>query len=702
MTRINSRRITHKPLIMSAASLVLLLAWWVRLAYFNELRAMFPDFSLNQPFCGLDGKPYQNFAQGILDGFWPGYGPFTYMILYPYYLATVYAAVGVNLKAAVLLQSLLEVVTCAALYGMGRLTFNRPVGLLAAALCAFYSPLIFFKPCFDQVNLTTPAFSLAIFFLLKARASTRLLYFVPAGVMMALTGLSRPNIFALGLIVGLWLLFTRRGWRRLFLEGMVYGATIFLITLPVSWHNYQSGYRFSPTPVSGWEALFTGNNPVAEGLDMTDYVLYNYIDLPGAHYIKAVIEAEEQTKTAYRAETLNFMMTEPLAWLDLTLRKSYLLLGETDNNLISPYFVHNLETTPLLRYFPFEWRSVFIGALLGMLLLAGHRYWGLTLPFVIGLAGVTIIFYAQLRFRLAFMPLILLYTAAFIGVVPRLSRWKVRLALLVLALLYPFLPALGWLILFFMISSLGPYLQRRDWPALHWRALAVWSYLVVAFLLGQVMTFVTQSGQEQAIFRGPQIAGPVAVGQTFVVPCDRFNRVTLKMGTFGFANTKPAIFHLRTGPDSLEDIYRVTFETHSIKDRAPYDFTFPALANSAGQSYFFFIEAPLAAPAESITLRGSYDRPFDRYKPGSIYAGQAGAWQKLYGDAAFQARCEAQPIQLAQQAFQKLAADHFGSAGFYWTVLVSHSLLLLMALFKLWRQGYDPARPTHSFSHRFI
>jgi hypothetical protein len=157
----------------------------------------------------------------------------------------------------------------------------------------------------------------------------------------------------------------------------------------------------------------------------------------------------------------------------------------------------------------------------------------------------------------------------------------------------------------------------------------------------------------------------------------------LVLGDYGNDHTQPAIFHLRSDKNSPEDIYRVTFDVAKVKDRTRHHFTFPVQAGSTGQSYFFYIEAPTAMPAKTITVRGAYDQPVNRYGQGSAYVGQPGAWQELSADFAFRAHCDANLLEITNQAFQKLATDIGGSKTGYWGILIIHLGLSLVALFKL-------------------
>lgn len=668
--------------------LVLLLAFTIRLAYFNGLRQLYPDFLVNQPFCGLDANSYHEiYAKGLLKGDWPGDEPFFHMILYPYYLAGVYALVGISLRVVVVTHILLEVLTCAGLYGIGRLAFNRPAGLVASFFFAIYAPGIFFNPCYAQVALSVPLFAVTLFLLLKAQQTRRLGYLIVAGFTTGLAALSRPTFFQLVPIIGLWWLVNRLPWRRVILQAVIYGTIIFIVTLPASLHNYRTAGHFSPAPVSGWEIFFLGNNPYAEGLGWVDYVLYNHFDVAGEQYAVDVRTRANQTGSAvYRQEAFNYIAANPAGWLNLLWRKTYLLVGESDDRLISPYFVHNLQTVPFMRYLPLGWRAVFIAALLGILLVK-HKHKFLLVLLLVALIGFTTMFHIQYRFRLLLAPPVVLYAAALIAQAPWLNRWRFTAALAVLAGLTPWLPSLGWLLGLFLLFALWPPVWSRQWRQVGWATIAIWGYTVAALLVGQIYAFTHQSSQTQALFLSPAVSGPLALGQSFVVHCAGFNRVSLNLGLPGHVERGPAMFHLRVAPNSPNDIYSAPLDTSDAQDRAWYDVTFPAQANSAGQAYFLFIDAPQTAPAQAVALRGTYDQPFDRYREGTAYVGRPDVWQEIPGDLAFSAHCDENLLAMVNQTW----AQWLGRAWMLgWALLASHTGLLIWAILKLWKLPDSP------------
>ena len=93
------------------------------------------------------------------------------------------------------------------------------------------------------------------------------------------------------------------------------------------------------------------------------------------------------------------------------------------------------------------------------------------------------------------------------------------------------------------------------------------------------------------------VYGPNTVGQRFRSCCDNLALVRVWLGG---ATGQQVAFSLRTGPDRANILASVTIRL--VQD-GYHDFTFPPLPDSAGQAYYFFIEAPEAGADEAVALR---------------------------------------------------------------------------------------------------
>ena len=120
---------------------ILLIAFALRQLFLMELLATVPGSPYSPPFCGVDSVTHNQRALGLLAGQYPGNKPWLFIPFYPLFLATTYRLTSINLYLPLIIQSLLNLLTCAALYSIGHRLFSRRVGALASLALAIYAPL---------------------------------------------------------------------------------------------------------------------------------------------------------------------------------------------------------------------------------------------------------------------------------------------------------------------------------------------------------------------------------------------------------------------------------------------------------------------------------------------------------------------------------------------------------------------------------
>jgi len=113
-----------------------------------------------------------------------------------------------------------------------------------------------------------------------------------------------------------------------------------------------------------------------------------------------------------------------------------------------------------------------------------------------------------------------------------------------------------------------------------------------------------------------EIYGDTQVGQTFAAPYPDLYRVDVLLLTYGRINTEDIVFHLKTSPKDEEDLLKVTINAREVTDGAYFGFTFPRIPDSAGKSFFFYLDSPESVPGDAITV-GSKDG--DSYTKGTAY-----------------------------------------------------------------------------------
>jgi hypothetical protein len=641
-----------RPLIQLLSALVLLAAFTLQAAYLAELRATFPNSFAGQPFCGVDARAHLARAGGLLDGSLPGNQTYFFIPLYPFYLALFKTFGGDSILLPVFGQLLLQMVGLAALYRMGRLVFSPLTGILAALGLAGYNYYHFYLPCYDQVLLTVPFLTLAVFFSLKYHAGRKPVWLLLGGAALALAALSRPTLLAIFPVVILWVGWINTSWRQRLGHSLLLILSFIILVSPITWHNYRVSGRFILLSDNFGVNLFTGNNPDAQGLDS----LAHSQSQPA---VLRYIETNERVKagqTTLTAEVLGYIRAQPGDWLALTAKKIWLWFGETDERLVTPFFPLSVSQSKTIGWLPVGWQAAIIAALLGLLLAApeaASRQRLALLGLVYGALSVTsILFFVQLRFRLPFAPFVMLAAASLLAAAPGWSRRRSKwfwLALTGLLLLYPLVPGLALFIVLFIglagfnlgraATGPGPAAYRPGglipYPVLALIAL----YLVAVGLWVRANALASDVSQTIDHYLGPPLAGAGILGQTFQMDCDGLHHVQIVLGLLNRRHDRPVTFYLARDMAGQDILFSETFEGGSVSDYQKRDFFFTPVPNSAGQTFFFFLASPGATPENSITARGYTDTPVDHYPAGAAWAGQLGSLQQLQADFAFTAYC---------------------------------------------------------------
>lgn len=140
-------------------------------------------------------------------------------------------------------------------------------------------------------------------------------------------------------------------------------------------------------------------------------------------------------------------------------------------------------------------------------------------------------------------------------------------------------------------------------------------WLLISMGLGFILTKTTTVQPQEVISPGSvlsqeiagvpagEIYGPIKIGQTFVSPTNGLYRIDLLLATYARENDRDVIFHLRNTPEG-EDLVTVRLNASEVEDNSFYRFEFPPIANSAGQSFYFFLESPDSEPGNAITIWG--------------------------------------------------------------------------------------------------
>ena len=255
-----------QPLIAHKLVLLLALCVVVRVAALIALPGIF-DFVSTGAIYGSES--FDTYARNLLTtgvyGLTPGVPDALLPPLYGTTLAGVYAIFGRGYWQVGLFHTLLDVLSIAMLYVIGKKLLGEWVGWLAGLFYALYPYLIF-------QNLTlidTPifmtelhAFVLIALLLRERERRDRLTWAlaVCGGLVLGVATLTRPILLPLAALIGVWFLF-----RRSLLDSLLRLAPVALVSLLVlvPWivRNYGVYNAFVPISITGGSNFYQGNNP---------------------------------------------------------------------------------------------------------------------------------------------------------------------------------------------------------------------------------------------------------------------------------------------------------------------------------------------------------------------------------------------------------------------------------------------------------
>ncbi len=397
---------------VSALGAILTLALALRLAHWWAVR--------HQPFVAwlaMDSQEYDRWAREIAAGDWLGSQVFFQAPLYPYLLAVLYTLFGRSLDAVYLVQIVLAVAGCYALYRAGREMADEDVGIGAALLAAIYGSFLFYDAQLLKESLAVTATSFLLWALAAARARPEMRRWLGAGALLGILALLRENALLLVpfLLPLAWMreathdrnapAFLRRS--GAFVAGLV------LVLSPVALRNGFVGGSFFPTTSNAGVSFYIGNNPQADGT-------YQPI-VPGKQI--PALERREPSRVAEQAmgrrltaaevarywlgQSLDWVRREPGAFARLQVRKFGMFWSWYEwPDAVDYYYVRTLS--PILRLPLLEFGGAVLLALTGLVL--ARRRLGAFAPvllFTLGWTLSTVIFFLFSRYRLPVVPALL-------------------------------------------------------------------------------------------------------------------------------------------------------------------------------------------------------------------------------------------------------------------------------------------------------
>jgi tetratricopeptide (TPR) repeat protein len=362
---------------------------------------------------------------------------------YAYFLAAVYWVTGPGYLGPRLVQMVLGLVNIVLAFFVGRAVFNRVVGLIGAALIGGYWGLIYFEGEFHPKALLVALLLLLVLVLHGWVRRPTFWRVALAGFLLGLVALLRSNVllFAPVLLIWVaWVLRRRGALRRLPLTAGVLGAALVAPIVPATIRNYVVGHEFVPISTNGGINLYMGNNPqtslvtpelpeVEQLITRAGWSLFRWAEV--VHGV-ALQEGRPMTHTEvsdyFTQRALAFIRTHPLESLGYAVKRVALLWGpqEISNNKVDGIEHARSRTLWWLPGFP----TVLAGFVFGLLLWWADRRASrrsgppaddtgrargesgvLMLLFVLAYSASFVPFLVAGRYRVPYIPLLLLFAA---------------------------------------------------------------------------------------------------------------------------------------------------------------------------------------------------------------------------------------------------------------------------------------------------
>ena len=394
---------------------VFVLALFIRLVYLDQI--------IPTPlFHGLavDSEKYDSFALQILKGNLT-HKDFIYLnSLYPFFLALIYLMFGHSHFSVVLIQGIIDSLSCILIYSIASTLFNKKVGIIAALTYACYGIAIFYTGILLAPTVVIFLTLLFVASLLAAEGKRQLPIFFVSGVLFGFVVLARTNTILFLCLLPLWfftLIKNRLGIKKSIQGFLLFFVGFFMVTSLVSIRNYSIEKRLSPFSVQGGINFYLGNNPEAKGRFVSPHgISHSPIDQVKTSIRYAVKESGKQLTPSQASrywlfKGLKFIKDTPLDACSLYVKKSFLFWRKEEITLNIDYYLSR-TFAPIfqLPFVPFGIMAPF--ALLGFILgLKRRENILLVTLFIVSYMFSVIIFFISARYRLPIIPFLIIFSS---------------------------------------------------------------------------------------------------------------------------------------------------------------------------------------------------------------------------------------------------------------------------------------------------
>lgn len=508
--------------------------------------------AVNSPFLyhpGPDEDYYLRFGAWMA-GLAPGDpGEFAFMDpAYGFILGGIFKLLGHSKASVLVLQAVLDTLTCLLIALSGRELGRPRAGLIGASIYALTATAVMYSATFLKASWVANALILWVFLGLvlarKGSAWTWLLFGLYCGYCVAL----RSNLVLLlpaALLLLPWAQGSMNPHQRVRFQGialLVGGMAIPLLAL--SLRNAELSDKFSPLPNNGGTVLhqvYNADNPRAESWYPPFAAYSNPTDIVKGY----AAEARRRTATdldagdvdAYwREEALRYMRSNPVAVAASMGRKALEFAAHTEvaNNRS---LTEERLFSPVLRTLPSPFGWLFALGIPGMLLLVwqDRRGWLILAPLAVVILTFSV-FFAEARFRFHAVPLLALGSGVLTDQLLILFRTERHKSLVLL----------GTLVLLFAAVSAWATRQVPD-SGVSWDAIA-WGYIKMGDLPAAEQVLESEHPGMEITDKWEEALGLLHWSQgNFAASADHYRRATELNPASHVAHFNLALALQRTG-----------------------------------------------------------------------------------------------------------------------------------------------------------